>query len=62
VTTSSRKSYNKNASQYDDMEYVQRYGLDPSLAYTPKINEAIEAAIKANTTTFKQRTLNDPQE
>jgi len=25
----------------DDMEYVEELGLDPALAYTPEINEAI---------------------
>jgi len=25
----------------DDMEYVEMFNLDPSLAYTPEINEAI---------------------
>lgn len=58
MTTSSPKSYNKNAHTYDDMEYVKRYGLDPSLAYTPAINDAIEAAMK--TTNIKTRIANDP--
>ena len=46
MTTSSRKSYNNNAKYYDDMEYVEKYNLDPSVAYTPKINEAIAGAIR----------------
>ena len=25
----------------DDMEYVEMFNLDPALAYTPEINEAI---------------------
>ena len=25
----------------DDMEYVEMFNLDPALAYTPKINDAI---------------------
>ena len=44
MTTSSRKSYNENALRggtTDDMEYVETWGLDPALAYTPKINEAM---------------------
>ena len=34
------KSYNI-VPGIDDMEYVEMYNLDPSLAYTPDINEAI---------------------
>jgi hypothetical protein len=34
------KSYNI-VPGIDDMEYVEMYNLDPSLAYTPEINEAI---------------------
>ena len=43
-TTSSRKSYNYLALRgagVDDMEFVEENGLDPSLAYTPKINDAM---------------------
>ena len=32
---------NYNITGVDDMEYIERYGLDPALAYTPKINDAI---------------------
>lgn len=32
----------------DDMEYVEELGLDPALAYTPEINEAIIKTIEAN--------------
>ena len=31
----------------DDMEYVNELGLDPALAYTPEINEAIVANVAA---------------
>ena len=34
------KSYNI-VPGIDDMEYVEMYNLDPALAYTPDINEAI---------------------
>jgi len=35
-----KKSYNI-VPGIDDMEYVEMYNLDPALAYTPEINEAI---------------------
>jgi len=44
VTTSSRKNYNILAlrgANVDDMEYIETFGLDPSLAYTPKLNDAM---------------------
>ena len=44
MTTSSRKSYNENAlrgGDIDDMEVVEEFGLDPTLAYTPAINDAM---------------------
>ena len=48
MTTSSRKSYNINAlrgdKNIDDMDVVAQYGLDPAVAYTPKINEAAAMA------------------
>ena len=34
------KSYNI-VPGIDDMEYVEMFNLDPALAYTPEINEAI---------------------
>ena len=43
-TTSSPKSYNYLALRgagVDDMEYVEQFGLDPSIAYTPKINDVM---------------------
>ena len=43
-TISSRKSYNYLALRgagVDDMEYVEQFGLDPNVAYTPKINDAM---------------------
>ena len=43
-TTSSPKSYNYLALRgagVDDMEYVEQFGLDPNIAYTPKINDAM---------------------
>lgn len=42
--TSSPKSYNVMAlrgAQVDDMEYVEMFNLDPSIAYTPAINDAM---------------------
>jgi hypothetical protein len=33
----------------DDMELVTRYGLDPSVAYTPKINAAVRKAVHDET-------------
>jgi hypothetical protein len=32
----------------DDMEYVEMFNLDPALAYTPEINEAILLKVKTN--------------
>ena len=37
---SEKKSYNVTPD-IDDMEYVDMMGLDPELAYTPEINDAI---------------------
>jgi len=39
-----KKSYNRLALQgldFDDMEFVQEFNLDSSVAYTPKINFAM---------------------
>ena len=39
-----KKSYNYLAlrgSNVDDMEYVDHYGLDSKIAYTPGINDAV---------------------
>jgi hypothetical protein len=39
-----QKNYNRLAMQgvqIDDMEFCQQFKLDPSLAYTPKINTAM---------------------
>ena len=44
MTTSSPKSFNYLAlrgANVDDMEFVEQYGLDPSVAYTDKINDAM---------------------
>lgn len=39
---SEKKSYNiMRHDGIDDMEYVDELGLDPALAYTPAINDAI---------------------
>lgn len=39
---SNKQSYNiMRHDGIDDMEYVEELGLDPALAYTPEINEAI---------------------
>ena len=43
MTTSSR-NYNVLAlrgQEIDDMEYVEIFGLDPKLAYTPELNTAM---------------------
>lgn len=48
----SKKSYNYLAlrgDDVDDMEYVERFNLDPSVAYTPKINDVmLDKAYKDN--------------
>jgi len=45
----SNKSYNIMRHEgIDDMDYVEELGLDPALAYTPEINEAIIKNIEAN--------------
>ena len=39
-----KKSYNHLAlrgAPVDDMEFVEQFGLDPELAYTPKLNEVL---------------------
>jgi len=39
-----KKSYNRLALQgvdIDDMEFVKEFNLNPQLAYTPKINDAL---------------------
>ena len=44
MTTSSRRNYNELALRgqpIDDMEYVDEFGLDPKLAYTPQLNDAM---------------------
>ena len=44
MTTSSRKNYNYLAlrgAPVDDMEFVEELSLDPSVAYTPRINEVM---------------------
>ena len=44
MTTSSPKSFNYLAlrgANVDDMEFVEQFGLDPSVAYTDKINDAM---------------------
>lgn len=44
MTTSSPKSYNYLALRgagVDDMEFVENFNLDPSVAYTPRINEVM---------------------
>ena len=40
--SSPKKNYNVLAlrgAAVDDMEYVEQFNLDPSVAYTPKLNE-----------------------
>ena len=44
MTTSSPKSYNYLALRgagVDDMEFVENFNLDPAVAYTSKINDAM---------------------
>lgn len=44
MTTSSRKNYNYLALRgagVDDMEFVEQFGLDPAIAYTPALNTAM---------------------
>ena len=44
MTTSSRKNYNILAlrgANVDDMEYVETFELDPEVAYTPALNDAM---------------------
>ena len=39
-----KRSYNRLALQglnFDDMEFVRDFNLDPAVAYTPKINDAM---------------------
>lgn len=39
-----KKNYNIMAlrgAALDDMEYIETFGLDPALAYTPELNEAM---------------------
>ena len=52
MTTSSRKNYNIFAlrgGDIDDMEVVEQFGLDPSLAYTKELNAAAaDAQMKDN--------------
>ena len=53
MTTSSRKNYNifalRGATEIDDMEVVEQFGLDPALAYTKGINAAAaDAQMKDN--------------
>ena len=38
------RSYNIFSKDIDDSELIKQYKLDPSLAYTPKINSAIVEA------------------
>ncbi len=49
---SDKKNYNRLALQgwdVDDMEVVSQYGLDPQLAYTPRLNDVLlEKAYKDN--------------
>ena len=43
-TSSAKKNYNILAlrgANVDDMEYIETFNLDPDLAYTPKLNEAM---------------------
>ena len=52
---SDKKSYNVLAlrgAAVDDMEYVETYGLDPSIAYTPKINDVMLDRIYADNLKF----------
>jgi len=52
-----KKNYNRLAMQgvdIDDMEFVSQFGLDPDVAYTPKINDSmIEKVHENNMKAFK---------
>jgi hypothetical protein len=52
-------NYNKEALQgieIDDMEYVKHFKLNPNLAYTPELNDAILNKIfKQNVDGFRER-------
>jgi len=53
-----KQSHNYDAKlggDTDDMELVQRYGLDPKVAYTPAINDAMRKAISAENIVDLQR-------
>jgi len=53
---SDKRNYNYLAlrgSDVDDMEYVDQYGLDPKVAYTPRINDAmLDVVYKKNVDMF----------
>ena len=59
MTTSSRKNYNVLAlrgAAVDDMEYVEQFGLDPAVAYTPKLNDImLEMTEQQNTDHYIQQ-------
>lgn len=65
MTTSSRKSYNVLALRgmgVDDMDYVEEFGLDPSVAYTPKINDVmLERTFKENMTFYIEDGMPEPE-
>jgi len=52
TSSAEKKNYNIMAlrgASIDDMEYVETFGLDPSLAYTPALNdEMLEVAYQEN--------------
>ena len=46
--------------EVDDMDVVEELGLDPDVAYTPRINDAaIEAMRKANIYAYTQRGVDE---
>jgi len=53
-----KTNYNKEALQgieIDDMEYVKHFKLNPNLAYTPQLNDAIlNKVFKQNVDGFRQ--------
>lgn len=65
MTTSSRKNYNYLALRgagVDDMEFVEQFNLDPSIAYTPKLNEVmLDMTERDNVQTYLDEGMTDEE-
>ena len=65
MTTSSRKNYNYLALRgagVDDMEFVEQFNLDPSIAYTPKLNEVmLDMTERDNVQTYLDEGMTDDE-